>query len=102
VKCPKCKASSGDDWTQCGGVCPMPMSPYYKSNQEVAMKYTKIKDEKYTYYVREDVVEEFNKAESTWQKIALSHFVAHEHEEIYKSQVSGEILVDSYLAGKLK
>lgn len=30
MKCPKCKTKSGDDWSQCGGSCPMPMSPYYK------------------------------------------------------------------------
>lgn len=28
--CPKCKAISGDDWSQCGESCPMPMSPHYK------------------------------------------------------------------------
>lgn len=28
--CPKCGAVSGDDWSQCVGVCPMPMSPYHK------------------------------------------------------------------------
>lgn len=28
--CPKCKKTSGDDWSQCGKVCPMPMSPHYK------------------------------------------------------------------------
>lgn len=31
MKCPKCKCSSGDDWTQCGGDCPLPMSPHYKA-----------------------------------------------------------------------
>jgi len=29
TQCPKCGAFSGDDWTQCGGVCPMPGSPHY-------------------------------------------------------------------------
>ena len=29
--CPKCKSESGDDWSQCGGSCPMPMSPYYEN-----------------------------------------------------------------------
>lgn len=27
--CPKCDAVSGDDWSQCKGRCPMPMSPHY-------------------------------------------------------------------------
>ena len=27
--CPKCQSSSGDDWSQCNGACPMPMSPHY-------------------------------------------------------------------------
>lgn len=27
--CPKCSATSGGDWSQCRGSCPMPMSPYY-------------------------------------------------------------------------
>ena len=29
-QCPKCLMYSGDDWRQCGGSCPMPMSPHYK------------------------------------------------------------------------
>ncbi len=32
--CPKCKAKSGDDWSQCGGDCPMPMSPHHKPAKE--------------------------------------------------------------------
>jgi len=28
-KCPKCGNESGDDWRQCRGSCPMPMSPHY-------------------------------------------------------------------------
>jgi phage anti-repressor protein len=28
--CPKCKAKSGNDWSQCDGACPMPMSPHYQ------------------------------------------------------------------------
>lgn len=27
--CPKCGNESGDDWRQCRGSCPMPVSPYY-------------------------------------------------------------------------
>ncbi len=30
LKCPKCNFGSGNDWNQCRGVCPMPMSPYYR------------------------------------------------------------------------
>lgn len=29
-KCPKCGNESGDDWRQCRGSCPMPMSPHYR------------------------------------------------------------------------
>lgn len=29
TQCPKCGCVSGDAWAQCGGVCPMPMSPVY-------------------------------------------------------------------------
>lgn len=32
AKCPKCGAKSSNDWTQCGGSCPMPMSPHYDKN----------------------------------------------------------------------
>lgn len=31
VSCPKCGATSGNDWTQCGGSCPMLGSPHYKA-----------------------------------------------------------------------
>jgi bifunctional NMN adenylyltransferase/nudix hydrolase len=34
LKCPKCGARTGDDWTQCGGSCPMPQSPYYDVSKE--------------------------------------------------------------------
>lgn len=27
-KCPKCGYFGGDDWSQCDGSCPMPMSPH--------------------------------------------------------------------------
>lgn len=30
-KCPKCGFESGDDWAQCSGKCPMPMSPHYEN-----------------------------------------------------------------------
>jgi hypothetical protein len=26
--CPKCGSETGNDWSQCDGVCPMPMSPH--------------------------------------------------------------------------
>jgi hypothetical protein len=29
-RCPKCGAGSGDDWSQCQGVCPVPWSPHYR------------------------------------------------------------------------
>ena len=29
ITCPKCQATSGDNWTQCQGRCPMSMSPHY-------------------------------------------------------------------------
>jgi len=29
MPCPKCRASSGDDWEQCKGSCPIPGSPHY-------------------------------------------------------------------------
>jgi hypothetical protein len=29
-RCPKCHHGSGDDWTQCNGVCPVPGSPHYR------------------------------------------------------------------------
>lgn len=28
--CPKCRQTSGNSWSQCDGVCPMPMSPHYQ------------------------------------------------------------------------
>lgn len=31
VTCPKCNKTSGDDWSQCGKSCPMPMSPKHKT-----------------------------------------------------------------------
>lgn len=34
IKCPKCGAESGDDWSQCKGSCPMPGSPHYKPENE--------------------------------------------------------------------
>jgi hypothetical protein len=31
IRCPKCGAGSGDDWSQCRGACPMPGSPHHRS-----------------------------------------------------------------------
>jgi len=28
-RCPKCGATSGDDWSQCQGSCPIPGSPHH-------------------------------------------------------------------------
>lgn len=33
VRCPKCGFNSGDDWSQCEGDCPMPMSPHYRKHE---------------------------------------------------------------------
>lgn len=38
LKCPKCKKTSGDDWSQCGKNCPMPMSPHYKDPNQVLVQ----------------------------------------------------------------
>lgn len=32
--CPKCLRTSGDDWAQCRGSCPMPGSPHYTAEAE--------------------------------------------------------------------
>lgn len=29
ARCPKCSATSGGDWAQCQGSCPLPASPHY-------------------------------------------------------------------------
>lgn len=34
-KCPKCGAASGDDWSQCGGECPLPGTPHYKAPKPI-------------------------------------------------------------------
>lgn len=33
LHCPKCGAESGDNWGQCEGVCPMPMSPHFSQEE---------------------------------------------------------------------
>ncbi|MCK1543358.1 hypothetical protein IVB12_15690 [Bradyrhizobium sp. 179] len=32
--CPKCGATSGNDWSQCKGSCPLPGSPHHKPEQK--------------------------------------------------------------------
>lgn len=32
IRCPKCSATSGGDWSQCKGACPMPLSPHYAAS----------------------------------------------------------------------
>lgn len=39
--CTKCGFKSGDDWTQCGGSCPMPMSPHYRLDPKELNDYGK-------------------------------------------------------------
>ena len=34
--CPKCGAGSGNDWSQCDGACPMPMSPHHQPTTPAA------------------------------------------------------------------
>jgi hypothetical protein len=31
LTCPKCHYTSGDNWAQCDGDCPMPMSPHFRA-----------------------------------------------------------------------
>lgn len=35
MKCPKCGASSGDDWGQCDDACPMLGSPHYSGYERL-------------------------------------------------------------------
>lgn len=37
MRCPKCGVGSGDDWSQCNGSCPIPISPYYDKYREDAL-----------------------------------------------------------------
>jgi hypothetical protein len=34
MKCGKCNAISGDEWTQCAGVCPVPGSPWFVADHD--------------------------------------------------------------------
>ena len=36
--CPKCKCTSGDNWEQCNGACPIPSSPHYDEMVEHAFQ----------------------------------------------------------------
>lgn len=38
LKCPKCGAFSGDDWSQCQGSCPLPISPHYSTQERDQQK----------------------------------------------------------------
>lgn len=38
--CPKCRLHTGDDWSQCGPRCPMPMAPNFHA--ELAIHYIEI------------------------------------------------------------
>lgn len=42
ITCPKCRETSGNDWSQCNGVCPMEMSPYFKKEVIYTMTTTVI------------------------------------------------------------
>jgi hypothetical protein len=37
MNCPKCGVSSGNDWSQCKGSCPIPVSPYYDKWRDDAL-----------------------------------------------------------------
>lgn len=41
IRCPKCGNTSGDDWTQCLGACPMEQSPHYNAKAATATKFGK-------------------------------------------------------------
>jgi len=42
LRCPKCRAYSGDDWSQCKGKCPVEQSPYF--DKESLAKYGPLRD----------------------------------------------------------
>ena len=33
--CPKCQKSSGDDWSQCVGGCPLTFSPHHDTSEQI-------------------------------------------------------------------
>lgn len=47
LQCPKCGQYHGNDWSQCGSSCPMPMSPKYDPHQLFP-----------STYVEEDVIDD--------------------------------------------
>lgn len=52
TRCPKCSYTSGDDWTQCRGSCPMPGSPHYPEKpQEVVVPVEVMALLPYAYYM---------------------------------------------------
>ena len=38
LECPKCGAVSGDDWSQCKGVCPVECSPHFDLQTRMTLK----------------------------------------------------------------
>jgi hypothetical protein len=42
IRCPKCQEMHGNSWQQCGGKCPMEMSPHYEPSMRD--KYRKEKE----------------------------------------------------------
>ena len=41
-QCPKCKETSGNDWTQCKGECPVTISPHYTQKIVIEHRITKV------------------------------------------------------------
>lgn len=54
--CSKCRATSGNDWSQCKGSCPMPGSPHHDAEANFGANIAKRKTRKKP--VRESQVEE--------------------------------------------
>ena len=38
-RCPRCKMTSGNDWSQCEKRCPIPVSPHYDERLAAAMDF---------------------------------------------------------------
>ena len=38
-RCPRCHMTNGNDWSQCGMRCPLPVSPHYDERLAAAMDY---------------------------------------------------------------
>lgn len=67
-QCPTCKFTSGDNWEQCNGVCPMPMSPHYKPNEQMRQKWLDL---------NENLCRRYNETddESILERIAFTELV---------------------------